>query len=86
MAGELDAVHPADDPELHRAADPFTKDGIEIDAEANERRKDGIARLLLAQSLAVVVLGGEHDLADNLPASVEYVRVAMRAYIDATAR
>jgi hypothetical protein len=86
VAGELDAVLPADDPELHRASDPVTKDGIEMDAEANEAREDGIAGLLFVHPLAVVVLGGEHGLADILPASVECVRVALSGYQRAESR
>ena len=40
----------------------------------------GIAKLLLTHKEAVVILGGEHDLTELLPATVEYVRVTLKGY------
>jgi len=34
----------------------------------------------VAHNNAVLILGGEHDLTDHLPASVEYVRVTLKGY------
>lgn len=79
-AGELDAVLPGDDAELHRAADPVKAGNLEFDEAANKAREDAIAKLLLAQKESFIILGGEHDLSDNLPATVEYVRVTLEAY------
>ena len=42
--------------------------------------------MLLAQKESVIILGGEHDLSDTLPAAVEYVRVTLKAYKLATER
>jgi hypothetical protein len=81
--GELESLESADDADLHRAADPIKGDKVEVDEAANKAREDGIVKLLLAKELAVVILGGEHDLTDNLPASVEYIRVTLRGYRNA---
>lgn len=80
IAGELAAVLPAEDPELHSAADPIKDGKLEFDAAANKAREDAIAKLVTSQAASVIVLGGEHDLTDNLAASVEYVRVTLKAY------
>jgi hypothetical protein len=80
IAGELDAVHPSDDAELHALANPVQGSQLRFDASANEAREAGIVKLLLNSKLAVVVLGGEHDLANNLPPNVEYIRVTLTAY------
>jgi len=45
-----------------------------------------MVKLVLAHKQAVVILGGEHDLSDNLPANVEYVRVTLKAYNKAAGR
>jgi hypothetical protein len=79
IAGEIDAMLPADDADAHRAADPVKGEKLEFDEAANKAREDEIVKLLLAHKHAVIVLGGEHDLADNLPVSVEYVRVTLKA-------
>ena len=80
MAGELDAVLPADDAKLLDAADPVNDGKIEFNSEAGRAREEGMVRLLLKQKEAVVVMGGAHDLANNLPAAVEYVRAKTRGY------
>jgi hypothetical protein len=80
IVGQLDVVLPADDPGLHAAANAVKEERLEFDDAANKAREDGIAKLLLAHKHSVVVLGGEHDLTVNLPATVEYVRVTLKAY------
>lgn len=85
--GELEKVLPADNKKRLEAANPVKEDGqVKFDIGANERREDAIVRNLLAAGLPVkvLVLGGAHDLADNLKQSghedVEYVRVELKAY------
>ena len=80
IAGDLDAVLPADDAKLHDAVDPVNGERIEFDTEVNAARKAGIVKLLLKRMDAVVVLGGSHDLTPCIPANVEYVCVATRRY------
>lgn len=70
LPDELEDVLPIEDDELLEDANPIGSDGtVRIDVEANERREDAIVwRLLRAGPVSVVVLGGVHDLSDNVPA------------------
>ena len=56
------------------ARSPWTKQKIEA-------REDAIVKRLLKQPVSVVVLGGAHDLSDNVKrmAGVEYIRVEVKA-------
>jgi hypothetical protein len=80
IAKELDSVLPGDDADLHGAADPTKGDELEFDEAANKAREDAIAKLLLARKESIIILGGDHDLSDNLSATVEYVRVTLKGY------
>ncbi len=77
-------VRAAEDTKAYEAANPIGKDGrVRINLKANERRESAIVKRLLAGGpVAVVVLGGAHDLSDNLPASCEYIRVVTKAYAE----
>jgi len=77
----------AEDPVLLEAANPVGKDGsVRFDADANERRESAIVRRLLkAGPVAVIVLGGGHDLSDNVPFGCEYIRLQTRRHRDAAA-
>jgi hypothetical protein len=85
MAGELEVL-PAEDLEAMEAANPVQGGQVQVDEAANERREDTIVRNVLASELAVAVLilGGDHNLADNLQriggGQVEYVRVQVEAH------
>ncbi|MEK6258022.1 MAG: hypothetical protein AABP62_05320 [Planctomycetota bacterium] len=80
MEEEIDAVLPTDDSKLLDAADPVRDGKIQFDAQAVRAREQGIVKILLKQKEAVVVMGGAHNLADNLPANVSYVRLTTRRY------
>jgi len=86
MAGELAEVLPAEDDVPFEAANPVGKDGtVAIDLEKNEQREDAqVQNLLKGGPLVVVVLGGAHDLADNIERLADqecrYVSVTTRAY------
>jgi len=80
LAGELDAVLPADDAKLLDAADPVKDGKVEFDEAAVRRREDAIVKLLLKQPESVVVLGGSHDLTSRLPTGVRYERLITRRY------
>jgi len=80
IAGELDAVLLVDYADLPTAADPVKGEKLEFDEAANKAREAGIAKLLLAHKEAVVILGGEHDVTEFLPTTVEYVRVTLKVY------
>ena len=85
MSGELNAVLPVDDARLLKAAYPVQQDGtVRLDLQAIERREDAMVKNLLAGGpVTIVVLGGAHDLSDNVPKSCEYVRLATKRYMAA---
>lgn len=89
MAGELRDILPTEDAEAFRTADPVQPDGmLKVDRQAGERREDAIVRSLLQSpgNLKVIVLGGDHDLTDNLQQlaqPVRYIRVMLKAYSQA---
>lgn len=65
--GDLSDVSPLDEADLLKTANPIQGGKIAFDAAADEAREDTMARRLMAAGpVAVVILGGEHDLADNL--------------------
>ncbi len=80
-------VHGAEDAEALEAANPI-RDGrvTDFDEAANQRREDAIVRNVLASKspVAVLVMGGGHDLSDNVEriggGTVEYVRVQVKAH------
>lgn len=80
-AGELAEVLPAEDEIAYEQADPLTDDGeLRFDTPTNDARQAAIVRRLLAGgSLAVVVLGGAHDLSEQIRrlggGRCEYLRV-----------
>ena len=83
--GKLNEVRAADDAAAHAAANPVQSDGtVRWDAAADARREQAIADRLLAaeEPLVVVVLGGRHDLNDELdaPDDVRLVRIEVRAW------
>lgn len=82
LADQFEEVLPIEDGELLEAANPVGNDGtVRFDGETNERREDAIVRKLLkAGPLSVVVLGGGHDLSDNVPEDCEYVRIVTKQY------
>jgi hypothetical protein len=68
------------------AANPVKDGKVEFDEAAIERREDAIVRNLLASEspVAVLMLGGDHDLAENLDrigeGTVEYVTVQVEGH------
>ncbi len=65
---ELHEVSPLEDLEIHRRSNPATPDGrIELNREAIEARENAhVKKLLRREGLSLVVLGGGHNLADNV--------------------
>ena len=64
----MGGVRPLDDAELQAAADPVRPDGnVQFDQAANDRREEAmVKRLLEAVPAAIVILGRDHDLADEI--------------------
>ena len=85
MSGELHEVLPLDDARLLDEADPLTETGqVDLNPAAIEARQDAQVRTLLeAESFAFVILGGAHDLGDDIAKQsdgCEYVVVTTREY------
>jgi len=84
MAGILEEVVPVDDAELLARANPVAEDGgVNLDREIIEARQDAQVRAMIEGGrFALVILGGAHDLADNVAKLAgrdgEYVRVTTR--------
>lgn len=86
----LESILPLENAEAFEAANPVGKDGkIRFDEKAEEKREDEMVKILLkGQGMKVIVLGGGHDLKDNLERmkldSVLYVRVSSKWYVRIT--
>lgn len=81
-AGELAEALPAEDESVYEQADPLagTAGRLIFDGAANDARQTAIVRRLLDKGpIAVVVLGADHDLSDQVRqlgrGRCEYVRV-----------
>ena len=73
-----------EDAKAYKAANPVQSDGrIVFDEKANNARENAIVkRMIKASGTAVIVLGGAHNLSDNVPADVRLIEVTVRAYPD----
>ena len=82
----LKSVLPLQNAETFEKANPVGKDGkVRIDKETEEKREDEMIKILVkGQGIKVIVLGGGHELTDNLEGmkldSVQYVRVSGKQY------
>ena len=82
MAGRIKAIAPLEEVAAYDAADPVTEDGmVTLDQDRIEARQTAQAKRLLAGGkFSLIVLGGAHDLSDNLDrlsgGQAEYIRVA----------
>lgn len=81
VAGEIEEVVPLDDAELLQRANPVAEDGgVKLDKEVIEARQDAQARAMIEDGkFALAILGGAHDLSDNLArltgGTCEYITV-----------
>ncbi|MHC4403898.1 MAG: hypothetical protein ACYTG0_29930 [Planctomycetota bacterium] len=86
MEGKIKAVLPAEEAKAYEAADPVAKDGtVVLDSVKIEARQDAqVKRLLGGGRFALIILGGAHDLSDNLDrlsrGQAEYIRVATKGW------
>ena len=64
----MEDVLPVEDARLYEKANPLSEDGhIELDPETIEAREDEMVKKMLdGGPFAFVVLGGGHDLSDNI--------------------
>ncbi len=90
LSGELEGVLPLEDEKAHQAAKPIADNGgVSFDQEKIEARQDGQAHLLLEGGpFSTIILGGAHDLSDNLDrlseGKAEYIRVEVEEWRKAT--
>jgi hypothetical protein len=85
VAREIEAVLPLDDADLLDAARPITEKGeVKPDPERVKARQDAQVRAALQSGpLAVIVLGGSHDLSESVrgaPGRCEYIRLTTKRY------
>ena len=86
VSGEIEEVLPVEDHELLDAANPITSDGqVQFDAEKVQARRDAIVQnMLKAGSFGLMILGGDHDLTENVKrvgeGKCEYIRVTLKRY------
>ena len=86
MEGKIQAVLPLEEITSYEAADPVTEDGkVVLDRKRIEARQTAQAkRLLNGGRFALIILGGAHDLSDNLDCfsggKAEYIRVATKRW------
>lgn len=82
LAGDIANVLPLEDERAHQDAKPVVDGKVAPnDAKIAARRKAMVARLP-AEGMALIVLGGSHDLGPQLPAGTLYVQVTPRGYPD----
>ena len=86
VSGEIEEVLPMEDHELLDSANPVTADGqVRFDAEKVKARRDAIVKnMLKAGPFGMMILGGDHDLAENVmrvgEGKCEYIRVTLNRY------
>jgi hypothetical protein len=85
ITGELAEVLPLDDAESLDRANPLREGIVLLDSDAIEARQDAQVReLMKAGEFAFVILGGAHDLSDNLAklagGDCEYVVVTTKSH------
>lgn len=86
FSNELKSVLPLENAEAFEKANPVGKDGkVRFDIDAEEKREDEMIKILMKEKgISVIVLGGGHDLTDNLERmkmdEVRYARVSSKQY------
>ncbi len=81
MEGVLEIL-PVEDRSVFEAANPFKSGTGRVDlSQINELRESAMVSHLVHDGVATfVILGGLHDLSDNVPDECEYVRIETRRY------
>ncbi len=78
--GAIDNALPLESQQALQDAKPVKAGKIEFDADAIHERRKAMVKQLPAQGLAVIVLGGSHDLTRYLPEGTQYIRVKVKGY------
>ena len=86
VSGEMEDVFPLEDEEPLNAANPVAADGqVRLDALKVQARQEAIVKNVLKKgSFGLVILGGDHDLSENVrrlgEGKCEPVRVSMEQF------
>lgn len=86
ISNELKYVLPLENAKAFEAANPVSKDGkIRFEKDKEEKREDEMLKILMkGQGIKVIVLGGGHDLRNNIRQmkieSVKYIRLTTNRY------
>jgi hypothetical protein len=81
LRGQLERVLPLEDAKLLQEAKPVKDGKIVMDTEKIRRRREAQVKNVFARGpVGVIVLGGSHDLTEQLPKDAEYIRVFMKSY------
>lgn len=85
ISGELENVLPLEDADAFENANPISSDGaVKLDPDKIEARHNAQVKAVLKQgTVAVIVLGGAHDLTESVRRSAEdceYLRVTTKRY------
>lgn len=85
MDGEIEVL-PLEDETAYEAANPVSGAGtVEIDEKLMKARRDAIVKRLLERGpFAFIIVGGSHDLSENVQrlsnGKAEYIRVTTERY------
>jgi len=82
IENKIEGIAPVENKAAYEAANPIRDGKVVFDESLNEAREDAIARNLLEAKCrtAVLLLGGTHDLSDNVPAGVKLIVLTVKGY------
>ena len=81
LLGDLEKVLPMEDEKRHQEAKLVQGERSRWTLGRSESRRAAIVGNVLASGpVAVIVLGGSHDLREHLPKDAEYIRVYVKSY------
>ena len=80
VSGHVTDIRPSEKLAEYQAANPLKTRSVDIDEKAIERRQTAIVSVATSKIVSFIILGGGHDLSDNLPPNVEYLRVTTGYY------
>jgi hypothetical protein len=82
LAKEIAQVMPLEDEQALQDTNPVANGKIAPDAAKIEVRRKAMVKNLPRQGLAVVILGGSHNLEPYLPAETLYIQVTPRSFTE----
>jgi hypothetical protein len=81
LRDELEQMLPLEDAKRHQEAKLVKSGKIVVDPEKIRRRREAMVKNVFDRAaVGVIVLGGSHDLSEQLPKDAEYIRVFLRSY------